>query len=65
MAGIAEKYPLLVTIVFQVADAIVPSKAGWRNHQVKKSVEFRTGLKIVVRLEHRRDVIAEEKLMNW
>ena len=61
---IAEKCALLVSIGFQIADAVVPGEARLGNHLVDNSVEFLPGVEIVVRLEDGRDVVAHEQLVN-
>ena len=61
---IAKKCALLVSIVFQIADAVVAGKARLGDHLIDNSIEFLPGEEIVVGLEDGRHVVAHEQLVN-
>jgi len=60
MAGIAEKHTLLVTVVLQVANAVVAGKTRLGNHDVRNPIELLPRVKIVVRLEYSGDMVFQK-----
>ena len=64
VSRIAEKRALFITIGFQIPDAVVSGEAGLRDHLIDYPIEFLLGVEIVMRFEHRRDVVAHEELVD-
>ena len=64
MARIAKKCAMLISICFQVTDAVVSGEARLGNHLVNNPVEFLPRVEIVVRLKHSRNMVPHKQLVN-
>ena len=64
MPGVAQKHPLFVAVGGKVANAVVAGKTRLGDHQVNDPVEFLEGVKIIVGLKDRGDVVTQQQGMH-
>lgn len=60
MTGVAEEDALSLTIILQITDAVIADETWLGNHDVVDAGQFLPGVKIVVRFEHRCDVVLQD-----